>query len=96
MCTNLLQNSDNQPPKSLDFLEFDFEGVTFRCFCILHGITVGLNNDYREIIKQSIREIQDIRLVEKRMKLLYRIVALVMVTSIISKHAEKYGSTFIC
>ncbi|MCK4865199.1 MAG: hypothetical protein KAT06_07190 [Gammaproteobacteria bacterium] len=70
--SKILQQSDNLPPNSLDYLEFDFKGVTFRCFGILHGITGGLNRDYREFIKQSIKAIDGVKLAEKGMKQLYR------------------------
>jgi len=67
-----LVNSNNSPPEALDYLEFDFKGVTFRCFGILHGITGGLNRDYRDFIKQSIKTIDGVKLAEKGMKQLYR------------------------
>lgn len=67
-----LQKSNNSPPNQLDYLEFNYEGVTFRCFGILHGITGGLNRDYREFIKQSIKAIDGVKLAEKGMKQLYR------------------------
>ena len=70
--TDILQQSDNMPPDSLDFLEFDFDGVTFRCYGILHGITGGLNREYRDFIKRSIQNIEGIKLAEKGMKQLYR------------------------
>jgi len=67
-----LQRSTNQPPEHLDCLEFDYQGVTFRCFGILHGITGGLNHDYREFVKRTIRDTEGVKLAEKGMKQLYR------------------------
>lgn len=64
--------SNNPPPETLDYLEFDYKGVTFRCFGILHGITGGLNRNYREFVKDSIRKIDGVKLAEKGMKQLYR------------------------
>lgn len=58
-------------PDELDYLKFEFDGITFRCYGILHGITGGLNRDYRDFIKQSIRSIDGIKLAEKGMKQLY-------------------------
>lgn len=67
-----LLKSKNEPPASLDYLEFIFDGVTFRAYGILHGITGGLNRDYREFVKDSIRTIDGVKLAEKGMKQLYR------------------------
>lgn len=67
-----LLHSKIEPPEHLDYLEFEFNKVTFRCFGILHGITGGLNQDYREFIKKEIRDIKGIKLAEKGMKQLYR------------------------
>lgn len=66
-----LQNSTNEPPESMDYLEFDYEGITFRVFGILHGITGGLNQEYLKFVKDSIRSIDGIKLAEKGMKQLY-------------------------
>ena len=66
-----LLNSEISKPESLDYLAFELDGVQFRCFGILHGITGGLNRDYREFVKQSIRSIDGIKLAEKGMKQLY-------------------------
>ena len=70
--------SNNPPPATLDYLEFDFKGVTFRCFGILHGITGVLNRDYREFVKDSIRAVDGVKLAEKGMKQLYRGSALML------------------
>ena len=67
-----LLNTQFEPPDELDYLEFGYQGVTFRCFGILHGITGGLNQDYCEFIKKSIRETEGLKLAEKGMKQLYR------------------------
>lgn len=60
------------PPDRLDYLEFEFDGVTVRCFGVLHGITGGLNRCYRRFVKQSIRSIEGTVLAEKGMKSIYR------------------------
>ncbi|MFC1588818.1 hypothetical protein ACFL3P_00940 [Pseudomonadota bacterium] len=67
-----LLHSTNRPPASLDYLEFEYQGVSFRCFGILHGITGGLNRDYCTFIEKSIRETEGLKLAEKGMKQLYR------------------------
>ena len=69
---NPLLKADNKPPETLDYLEFNFRGVAFRAYGILHGVTGGLNRDYREFVKNSIRSVDGIKLAEKGMKQLYR------------------------
>ncbi len=66
-----LQHSINRPPEGLDYLEFEHEGITFRTFGILHGITGGLNQEYLKFVKDSIRSTEGIKLAEKGMKQLY-------------------------
>lgn len=66
-----LQHLNNRPPKGLDYLEFDHEGITFRVFGILHGITGALNQEYLNFVKDSIRSTDGIKLAEKGMKQLY-------------------------
>lgn len=65
-------HSSIKPPEQLDYLEFDYQGVSFRCLGILHGITGGLNQEYSSFIKKSIRETDGLKLAEKGMKQLYR------------------------
>ena len=67
-----LLHDNGKPPQNLDYLEFEYQGVTFRCFGILHGITGGLNQDYCHFIKNSIKQIKGLKLAEKGMKQLYR------------------------
>lgn len=67
-----LQSSDNPPPEKLDYLEFSYQGITIRTFGILHGITGGLNREYFEFTKHSIRQTEGLKLAEKGMKQLYR------------------------
>lgn len=67
-----LQDSQIPAPISLDYIEFEFEGINFRIFGILHGITGGLNHEYREFVKKSIRNISGFKIAEKGMKQLYR------------------------
>ena len=69
---NEVLNSSIEPPQALDYLEFIFNGVTFRAYGILHGITGGLNREYRDFIKSSISNIEGAKLAEKGMKQLYR------------------------
>jgi len=66
-----LLNSNLSKPDTLDYIEFQHDDVTFRCFGILHGITGGLNFEYRDFIKQSIKSIDGIKLAEKGMQKLY-------------------------
>jgi hypothetical protein len=66
-----LQQSVSMPPEGLDYLEFDYEGITFRTFGILHGITGGLNQEYLNFVKDSIRSTEGVKLTEKGMKQLY-------------------------
>lgn len=66
-----LQHSTNKPPKGLDYLEFEYEGITFRTFGILHGITGGLNQEYLKFVKDSISSTKGVKLAEKGMKQLY-------------------------
>jgi len=66
-----LLNSNLSKPDRLDYLEFQHDDITFRCFGILHGITGGLNFEYRDFIKQSIKSVDGIKLAEKGMKKLY-------------------------
>ena len=66
-----LLHSTIEPPESLDYLEFKYQGITFRCFGILHGITGGLSREYSEFVKKSIRTTEGIKLAEKGMKQLY-------------------------
>jgi hypothetical protein len=67
-----LQSSDNPPPEQLDYLEFSYQAITIHCFGILHGITGGLNREYVDFIKHSIRHVEGVKLAEKGMKQLYR------------------------
>ena len=69
--TRQLLNSNLSKPDTLDYIEFQHDGVTFRCFGILHGITGGLNFEYRNFIKQSIKSVDGIKLAEKGMRSLY-------------------------
>ena len=66
-----LLNSVIPRPDTLDYIEFQHNGITVRCFGILHGITGGLNSEYREFIKQSIKSVEGLKLAEKGMKSLY-------------------------
>ena len=66
-----LLDSNLPKPDTLDYIEFQHDDVTLRCFGILHGITGGLNLEYRDFIKQSIKSIDGIKLAEKGMKNLY-------------------------
>lgn len=67
-----LEGSNNPPPKTLDYLEFTYQGITIRSFGILHGITGGLNREYVDFIKLGIRQVDGPKLAEKGMKQLYR------------------------
>ncbi len=69
--TDELLHSTQNPPEGLDYLEFEYQGITFRCYGILHGITGGLNREYCEFVKKSIRTTEGIKLAEKGMKQLY-------------------------
>jgi hypothetical protein len=35
----MLADPEVRPPETLDWIEFDFEGVTFRVRGVLHGLT---------------------------------------------------------
>ena len=70
--TEELLHSTIKPPESLDYLEFEYHDTLFRCYGILHGITGGLNREYSEFVKKSIRTTEGIKLAEKGMKQLYR------------------------
>lgn len=63
--------TDINPPKKLDYIEFKFQKVTIRSFGILHGVTGGLNKEYRDFIKKSIAEVEGFKIAEKGMKTLY-------------------------
>lgn len=67
-----LQQGNNPPPKTLDYLEFSANGVTLRVYGILHGITGGLNREYVEFITHAISSTAGCKLAEKGMKQLYR------------------------
>ncbi|MBL6991235.1 MAG: hypothetical protein ISR65_15735 [Bacteriovoracaceae bacterium] len=66
-----------QRPKQLDFIEFDYEGINFRAYGILHGVTGGLNATYRRFVNDSIEAINEstespfLILAEKGMSTLY-------------------------
>lgn len=66
-----LQHTTNILPKDMDYLEFQYEGISFRVFGVLHGITGGLNQEYVKFTKDSIRSAEGIKLAEKGMKQLY-------------------------
>ena len=68
----IIQTDDIEPPKKLDYIEFEFRGVTVRSFGILHGVTGGLNKEYRDFIKKSIAEVEGFKIAEKGMKTLYK------------------------
>jgi hypothetical protein len=64
--------STDLPPPELDFIEFTFQGVTFRVFGVLHGVTGGMNREYRQFVRRHIRAAPVPKLGEKGMKVLYR------------------------
>ena len=64
--------TDIAPPQKLDYIEFEFQGITIRSFGILHGVTGGLNREYRDFIKKSIKEVEGFKIAEKGMKTLYK------------------------
>ena len=58
-------------PKTLDFLEFEVEGITIRAYGVLHGLTGGMNQEYRDFVKLSIRQAEGLKLGEKGFKIHY-------------------------
>lgn len=45
-------------PTQLDFVEFCYEGVTFQVYGTLHGVSGGLNAEYRHFVTDSIQSIK--------------------------------------
>jgi hypothetical protein len=58
-------------PDTLDSLDFEYQGVTFRVFGVLHGITDGANKDYIAMVNRTILNAPGLRLGEKEMTRLY-------------------------
>jgi hypothetical protein len=58
-------------PDTLDSLDFEYQGVTFRVFGVLHGITGGANKDYIAMVNRTILNAPGLRLGEKEMTRLY-------------------------
>jgi hypothetical protein len=58
-------------PDLLDFITFDFRGVTFRVRGVLHGVTGGASRDYIDFVKRSIKASTGFVMVEKNMSVMY-------------------------
>jgi hypothetical protein len=52
----MLADPATRPPELLDWIEFDFEGVTIRVRGVLHGLTGGANREYIDLVERSIRD----------------------------------------
>lgn len=70
----MLADPEVKPPEMLDWIEFDFEGVTIRVRGVLHGLTGGANREYIDLVERSITAARGTGLVmaEKSMRSMYR------------------------
>jgi hypothetical protein len=59
------------PPEELDFITFEFRGITFRVRGVLHGVTGGASKEYIDLVKRSIKAATGFVMVEKNMSVLY-------------------------
>lgn len=59
-------------PKSLDAISFDYKGISFHVYGVLHGLTGGTNKEYIEQVNHTIHQATGIKLAEKSMKLIYK------------------------
>jgi hypothetical protein len=69
----MLADPATRPPELLDWIEFDFEGVTIRVRGVLHGLTGGANREYMDLVERSIRDARGTGIVmaEKSMRSMY-------------------------
>ncbi|MDN7880124.1 hypothetical protein [Burkholderia aenigmatica] len=67
----LLRAGSNQFPEYLDALTFDFRGIRIHAYGVLHGLTGGTNQSYRELVNRTIARAPGLRLGEMRFQALY-------------------------
>lgn len=58
-------------PELLDFITFDFRGITFRVRGVLHGVTGGASREYIDLVKRSIQAATGFVMMEKNMSVMY-------------------------
>lgn len=65
--------SDRSLPISdhLDFITFQFRGITFRVRGVLHGVTGGASREYIDLVKRSIKAATGFVMMEKNMSVMY-------------------------
>ena len=68
----LLSSESIEKPKTLDCLTFEYEGVTFYIYGVLHAITGGTNLEYKKLVNDTIATAPGYKMCEKSMMKMYK------------------------
>lgn len=69
---DLLSGEKVITPKEIDFLSFNYKGINFKAYGILHGLIGGTNQEYRDMVNLTIANSQGLKLGEKSMLKMYK------------------------
>lgn len=59
-------------PKQLDSISFEYKGITFNIYGVLHALTGGTNREYVQHVNNTIAQASGIKLCEKSMTKMYK------------------------
>ena len=62
----------NNLPKLLDEINFEYKGINFHVYGVLHALTGGTNQEYVKNVNNTIAQAKGIKLCEKSMKTMYK------------------------
>ena len=71
--TTKIENIDvNNLPKYLDEINFEYKGIQFHVYGVLHALTGGTNQEYVRHVNDTIAQSKGLKLCEKSMKSMYK------------------------